>query len=293
MEPILQQLAELVQAEPAHAKWVVAPSLMVGHTIAERLIAQGIIWGNLRFATAPELAARIAGATIARQNRTLLNPAAGPALVLGLLLDLPDAVTPYFRAIAEQPGVADALWSTISELRLSGIGSAALQSRQFTSPAKGEELRALLQAYDKHLDEHRLADLADCLRLAAELSSKFPVVPGSLLIEIPGSCGSRAERVFLDSLPCRRIPARVAAFPGLEIPDGFRRLSGELECVPPRAPSSDAARLAWLAKPADAPKAFEDGSLSLFRAAGREAEVEEIFRRIHAGSLALGAVEVV
>jgi hypothetical protein len=291
MEPILEQLAELVQTERVRAKWVITPSAMAGHTIAERFIAEGIAWGNLRFVTVPELAAHIAGPALARQNRTGLDPAAGPALVLALLLDL--SATPHFRTIAEQPGVADALWSTISELRLCGISSATLQTGQFTSLAKGDELRALLGAYENHLDEHRLADSADCLTLAAELSDKFPVLPDSLLIEIPGSCGSPAERDFLDSLPCRRMPARVAVFPGLEFPAGFHRLNSQFECVTPEKPDSDASRLAWLAKPADAPNAFEDGSLSLFRAAGREAEVEEIFRRIHAGSLPVGSVEVV
>jgi hypothetical protein len=293
MEPILQQLAELVQTEPARAKWVVAPSLAVGHNIAERLISEGIAWGNLRFTSAFDLAARIAGPALARENRTVSDPSAGPALVLGLLLDLPDAVAPYFRAIAEQPGVADALWSTISELRLADVCTGALQIEQFESSAKAEELKALLKAYEFYLDEHRLADSSACLQTAIAVGNKYPVTADSLLLEMAGSCASTLERSFLDSLPGCRIPAHIAAVPGLELPTSFSRLNNKIQLIEPWDASSDASRLSWLARPAEAPKPVHDGSLVLFRGAGREAEVEEVLRRIQAASLPLGSVEVV
>ena len=293
MELILKQLAALVRTEPARPKWVVTPSLMVGHTLAERLIVEGITWGNLRFVTVWDLAARIAGPTLARQNRTVLDPAAGPALFLGLLLDLPDPVAPYFRAIAEQPGVADALWSTVNELRLADVCTGTLQIEQFESPAKAEELKALLKAYEFYLDEHRLADSSACLRTAIAVANKFPVTPHSLLLEMAGSCASTLERSFLDSLPACRIPAHIAAAPGLELPPSFGRLNNKIQLIEPLDASSDASRLAWLAQPAEAPGPVHDGSLVLFRAAGREAEVEEVLRRIQAASLPLGSVEVV
>ena len=293
MEPLLQQLMSLVQTEPARAKWVVAPSLVVGHNIAERLISEGIAWGNLRLTTTFDLATRIAGPALARQKRALMDPAVGPALILELLLDLPATLAPYFRPIAEQPGVAEALWSTISELRLAGIGTGGLQVQQFTSPAKVEELSALLKAYELYLEEHHLADATLCLRTALALPNKFPVTPESLLLEMAGSCASPLERAFLDGMPAPRILAHIPAIPGLKLPTTFGRLNSKIEHVEPLDASSDASRLAWLARPAEAPRPVGDGSLSLFRAAGREAEVEEVLRRIQANSLPLGSVEVV
>ncbi len=43
----------------------------------------------------------------------------GPALMMGLLLDLPEP-DGYFRALADQPTMAQALWSTVRELRMGG-----------------------------------------------------------------------------------------------------------------------------------------------------------------------------
>lgn len=293
MEPFLQQLIDLVQAEPTRAKWVVTPSLAIGHNIAERLISEGIAWGNLRFTTTFDLAECIAGPALAREKRTQMDSTVGPALALGLLLDLPATVTRYFRAIAEQPGVSEALWSTISELRLAGIDSGALQGQKLASPGKAEELTALLRAYELYLAEHALADAAVTLRTAIAARNKCPVADDSLLLEMPGSCGSPLERDFLDSLPSSRISARIAAVPGLEVPEGFNDLNGKIEAVEPMDASCDASRLAWLARPTEAPGPVRDGSLALFRAAGREAEVEEVLRRIEAASLPLGSVEVV
>jgi hypothetical protein len=292
MEPFLQQLTDLIQDEPTLAKWAIVPSLAVGHNVGERLASEGIAWGNLRFTTVFDLAVRVAGPGLAREGKALVDQAVGPALTLELLLDLP-ATPPYFRAIAEQSGVAESLWTTVSELRLAGIGAGALKPERFASAAKAEELGALLQAYELYLHEHCLADAADCLRTAATAKNKFPITADSLLLEMPGSCDSPLERAFLDSLPARRTPAHIAAIPGLELPAGFARLNCKVQPVEPMDASFDAARLAWIARPAEAPSPVRDGSLSLFRAAGCEAEVEEVFRRIQAGPFPLGSVEVV
>jgi ATP-dependent helicase/nuclease subunit B len=293
MDPFLQQLTDVIRTKPTVAKWVVVPSQAVGHNIGERLSSEGIAWGNLRFTTAFDLAVRVAGPALARENKTLMDPAVGPALALELLLDLPVTLPPYFRVIAEQPGVAEALWSTLSELRLAGIDATALQPKRFVAAAKGEELNALLKAYELYLDEHLLADPACCLRTATFSKSKLPVLSNGVLLEMPGSCGSPMERAFLDSLPAGRPPVHVAAVPGLEWPAGFERLNSKIQPVEPVDASSDAARLSWIARPAKAPGPVQDGSLSLFRAAGREAEIEEVLRQIQAGSLPLGSVEVV
>jgi len=95
MEPFLQQLTDLIQTEPTLAKWIVVPSLAVGHNIAERLVSEGIAWGNLRFTTVFDLAARVAGPELARAGKTLLDPAVGPALTLELLLDRRTIVGEY------------------------------------------------------------------------------------------------------------------------------------------------------------------------------------------------------
>jgi ATP-dependent helicase/nuclease subunit B len=55
---------------------------------------------------------------------------------------------------------------------------------------------------------------------------------------------------------------------------------------------TDAGRLAWLLRPAAAPPPRGDGTLALFRAGGRPAELEEVFRRILASGRPLDHVEI-
>jgi len=95
MEPFLQQVIELVQAEPTRAKWVVTPAMAVANNIAERLISEGIAWANLRFTTTYDLAERIAGPALARERRTLMDSAeAKGALSRARLTEKPDAALP-------------------------------------------------------------------------------------------------------------------------------------------------------------------------------------------------------
>ena len=63
--------------------------------------------------------------------------------------------------MAEQPRVAEALWATVRELRMSGMRAANLRPEAFTSAAKHAELQALLTAYEEYLATHKLAHTAD------------------------------------------------------------------------------------------------------------------------------------
>ena len=83
----------------------------------------------------------------------------GPALIMRLLLDLPKEGG-YFRPLADQPTLAQALWSTIRELRMAGIASDDLRPDAFTSPEKHAELRALLASYEQFCESHHRGDMA-------------------------------------------------------------------------------------------------------------------------------------
>jgi hypothetical protein len=52
MEPLYRQLIGFTQQPSTRPRWIIAPSLAVGHTLAERLALDGYGWTNLRFTTA-------------------------------------------------------------------------------------------------------------------------------------------------------------------------------------------------------------------------------------------------
>ena len=291
MDPFINQLAELCRAHPQSTKWVFVPSHGVGHTLGERLALEGTNWANLRFAIPLDLALQIAAPFLIDRG---INPAPdvlGPALIMRLLLELPDTTPPYFRPLAEHPRMADALWATIRELRLAGIRAKDLQPAVFASAAKRAELMTLLASYETHLATQHLADSASVYEEALQHLDLAPILPDDLRVEMPGVVWAPVVRQFLDALSGRRLPPSTFALSGMASPRRLALLAPAQAIVPP-APTSDAERLAFLLAPAEAPAPRRDNTLTMFRAGGKEAEVEEVFRRIQAGRLPLDHVEI-
>ncbi len=293
MESWLQQIIEFRDERLSGARWILVPTLAVGHTLAEHLARGGHAWANLRFTTPLDLAARIAGPSLGGRGVREMDAGLGPALLLQLLIDLPAGIPRYFRKIVEQPGVAEALWDAVRDFRLAGLRVTDLREETFSSPEKHAEFAALLEAYERELTRSGMADAADLFRAATEARVKLPVTSNSAALELPGCCRSDLERRFVDSLPWNRRAFRTAPSPGANPPARFRRLNPGVECIAaPDSAATDAARLAWIADPTGAPAPFNDGTLTLFRAAGREAEIEEVLRRVQRDGLRLDSVEI-
>jgi hypothetical protein len=246
MDPFLTQLAQLCRAERTRPKWVVVPSHALGQTLGQRLVLAGTAWANLRFTTTLDIALQMAAPFLVERG---IEPAAdevGPALVMRLLLDLPPGVPLYFRRLAEQPRMAEALWTTIHELRMAGLSAADLAPAAFVSADKHAELSALLAAYEAHLAHRRLADSADVYREALGHLDVGPVLAGDLRIELPGVIWAPLEQRLLESLPGTRLTPTAFALPG-PVPIG----SPATRHAP--APRTDAERLAYLLRPLPRP----------------------------------------
>src|SRR5688500_5063470 len=128
MEPFVEQLKRLCVAHPTRAKWIFVPSHSVGHTLGDRLVLAGTDWANLRFVTPLDVALRMGAPFLVERGIDPSEEGLGPALVMRLLLDLP-VDDGYFRPLADQPTMAQALWSTIRELRMAGVKSTDLETR--------------------------------------------------------------------------------------------------------------------------------------------------------------------
>ena len=291
VDPFLTQLAELCQTNPTGAKWVFVPSHALGWTLGERLALEGVDWANLRFHTPLDLALQMAAPFLVERGVDPVPDGLGSALVARLLMDLPVSVPGYFRELAEQPRMADALWATLRELRMAGLTAADLVPEAFDSAAKAAELRALLAAYERHLETERRADAAAVYREALEHLDVAPLRAKDVVLELPDMVWAPLERRLLDGLPGTRVAPRRIALTGLERPRRHALLALPGDPVAPDA-RSDTERLAWLMKPEAAPAPHADGTLSMFRAGGREAEVEEAFRRILASETPLDQVEL-
>ena len=81
---------------------------------------EGTDWANLRFVTPLDIALRMGAPFLVERGIDPSEEGLGPALMMRLLLDLPEEGG-YFRPLADQPTMAQALWTTVRELRMAGV----------------------------------------------------------------------------------------------------------------------------------------------------------------------------
>jgi hypothetical protein len=294
-DPFLTQLSDLCRSERTRAKWVFVSSHDVGLALGDRLVLEGCDWVNLRFVTPLGMALDTAAPFLVEQGLDPLPDGLGPSLAMRLLLmDLPSGTPSYFSTLADQPRMGSALWAAIRELRMANVRAAHLPAAAFEDKAKHAELQALLAAYESYLSANRQADAADVYRAAALHADRASVAEGDLLIEAPGLWLPPVARAFVDALPGTRVHAACAEVPGLVVPRRWRTQTFSAAQGPPHN-TERVGVLAFLLEPAKAPADAGGPNIEMFHAAGREAEVEAVLRRILAhettsgGSAAAGA----
>ena len=106
--------------------------------------------------------------------------------MMRLLARPPDRRAATFGRSPHHPTMAQALWTTVRELRMAGVRAEALKPEAFSSPAKHAELVALLSAYERFLGEHNRGDMAAVYEEAVAASGLVPDSAAGLLDGAPG-----------------------------------------------------------------------------------------------------------
>ena len=287
-DPFFRQLAFLARTRATQNKWVFLPEASLKWILSERLLHAGVDWVNFRFQTPFQMALDLAAPHLLHEGIHPKPEGLGPELIARLLLQLPQDGKGYFRPLAEQGGLARPLWKSIQELRMAGLTSDDLTIEMFTSPAKGVELKALLASYEGYLAEHRLGDRATVFLAALQRCGEAPVVPEDLVLEYPSWPWSALERRFLDALGGNVIPARVTE---RTEPRRWALLCPRRE-TKPQVISRDIHLLSLLSS-TPAPAAKHDGTLRFFCAGRRDAEIQEVLRRLLERAIPLDQVELV
>ncbi|MDP9161437.1 MAG: PD-(D/E)XK nuclease family protein [Acidobacteriota bacterium] len=287
MDPFVDLLKHLCVAYPSRSKWVFVPTHAIGHTLGERLVLEGTNWLNLRFVTPLDLALRMGAPYLVERGIDPSEEGLGPALMMRLLLDLP-VESGYFRPLADHPTMAQALWTTIRELRMANIRSQALVPEMFLAPSKHTELVALLTSYEHFLELHKRGDMAAVYEEALKHLDWCPIQLEDCWTELPDFHWNPLQQMLLDSMHGDRIDPRALGLLNVSVP---RRL----ESKNPKRVLADATTsgMAFLMAPASVPEeAFSETKIELFHAGGREAEIEEVFRRILTIGVSLDQVEI-
>ena len=287
MDPFVEQLKALCTADPTRSKWVIVPTHAIGRMLGERIVLEGANWLNLRFVTPLDIALRMGAPFLVERGIEPSEEGLGPALMMRLLLDLP-LKDGYFRPLADHPSMAQALWATVRELRMTGIRSDALKPGMFSSRSKHVELVALISAYERFLEGHKRADMAAVYEEAIRHPDWCPVQSQDCWTELPDIYWNPLQRKVIESVRGERIYPRAFELSGVSVPQ--RLVSQQTERVMADVTSN---ALAFLMTPASGPlQPTLKTKIALFRAGGREAEIEEVFRRILLSGASLDQVEI-
>ena len=140
---------------------------------------------------------------------------------------------------------AEAVWTTLRELRMAGVASDAVPVDAFESPAKHAEIVALLSAYEAHLEALGRGDMASVYEEALAHPDWCPIQPQDCWTELPHTLWTPLQRRLLSAMPGERLQPRVLALPNVVVP---RRLkTAPADFAEPDAAASPLAFLMALA----------------------------------------------
>ena len=163
-----------------------------------------------------------------------------------------------------------------------------LKPEVFSSPAKHAELVASTSAYEHFLRQNQRGDMATVYEEALKHPDWCPVQSQDYWTELPDTVWSPLQRLLIDSMPGERIYPCAFELSGIRIPR--RLMSRRTERLMADVATNE---LAFLMSPASVPaRTSPKAKIALFHAGGREAEIEEVFRRILATGASLDQVEI-
>src|SRR5207253_3970950 len=128
------------------------------------------------------------------------------------------------RPLVDHPTMAQALWTTVRELRMAGVHSTDLKPEAFSSPDKHAELVALLSAYERFLNQHNRGDMAVVYEEALKHLDWCPIQREDCWTQLPDSNWTPLQRLLVDAMPGERIDPHALAIAGVPVP---RRLSSQ------------------------------------------------------------------
>src|SRR5262249_19811033 len=154
-------------------------------------------------------------------------------------------------------------------------------------PVKHAELVALLSAYERFLDQQKRGDMATVYEEALRHLDWCPIQFQDCWTELPDTGWSPLQRSLIDSVGGERLHPRALRLSSVLVPR--RLISRKTDRVSPDATANP---LAFLMAPASVPKQGPAKEIALLHAGGREAEIDEVFRRILANGASLDRVEI-
>lgn len=282
---LIEQLRQVCSAHLLDEKWLLAPSLRVGHQWVDQVARSGQPALNVRVKTTRQMALELAAAEMDRLGVSLIGRAEQEVLVGRLLAQVQAArgldARGYLPKVEEAGlSLVRIVLASLLDLRLAGKSAEDLPPDAFEADEKGVEIRLVLKEYERHLERKSLFDFADVFRTAAfRLENDPAALPPAVLVLMPEERLKELrglERRSWEAIPAHR---RIVL-------EGETRFRAAPDC------RRDIELLSWISRPDEAPAPRGDGSIQIFRALGEGNEIREVFRRIVAATTPFDEVEI-
>ena len=187
MNRLIEWLASTCKQHLLEEKWLLADDLRIAQQWKDRLNLAGHTSIHLHSKTLRSLAISLVGEQLDTTGIVFANQATTGMLVHSLLSEmLEKGELKYFASIQSLDGVCELFSRSIRDLRLTGVFPDALFAADFESATKARDVKRVYDAYCTRLQNERLADYADCLRIAIDgLRNNKIALPACLFVLIP------------------------------------------------------------------------------------------------------------
>lgn len=276
MNGIPRQVAEACAKNPLDRKWLVAPSLRVGHQwILQAVGERGLF--DIEPRTMAGVATELAAPAMAAAGLAGVSTRAGTMLIDSILARLRGKGESYLLSLPASLAISRTVYGSIQALRLAGLGPEDLAKGRYESSIKGKELATILKEYIRELQTRKLVDFAEILKIARQALSDRKRSTMPILLFPEDLRLSRLELWLRESYD----PSRVA----LLVPDEPASPGGDRE-------QTNLRLLSYVQEPQKAPGPMKDQSVTMFRAIGEVNEVRQVLRDCLSGGFSLDDVEV-
>jgi ATP-dependent helicase/nuclease subunit B len=301
MNRLTVALADACRTHLLEEKWLIAPSIRVGHQWLLTVSRSGQPTVNVHVKTPKSMALVLAGPEMGRRGVSLVASRLGALLIDDIIGRLRRTQLQYLNDLAPSMKLAQAVLRSLEAVRLSGVDIEHISPHKFDNSRKGADLQKISAAYLQRLQAEKLVDYAEVLfmarqRIANEASAPAQrlilwsdwIVPWKLEEELLNTI-SETEQLFLPmDQPANRAD-RPPTPPAADL-DSQTQQPGEA-CSPPIV-QSDLNLLRWILAPAEAPRPTGHEPPQTYAAVGEVNEVREVLRRCVAGEVPLDRVEL-
>ncbi len=284
MKNVLDSMKRICSRYLLEEKVLIMPSFSAGRQLIEAMTRENISSLNLNVETLQDIAAEICKLQLFKNDISVISSTRGAFLINGIIKSLMEKRALYYLNQLEMtPGVYSSIYNALLELRFSGYTSTELKTDVFVNESKGNDIKLILDEYEKALTTYKYIDEPSLLSLAAKLAvkdqDKIYIVPSNLSLK-------PLQKEFLQKLLNDKCEILHFSNPKALAKPASYFIQTEQDNVQFYNSS------AWLFDQANMPGDVEKSFIDLFQAYGEINEVREVISQIRQSGIPLDRAAV-